>query len=106
MSLLPVDSIDECQNIRAIQLKLLQFCSFDFDPKSQENAFIRFIIYFAFNDSLENKVFIKNHVNRHRSQLIYDIILFHNNFSHFVITDFDSLVKFEICSRIPSSEGF
>ena len=104
--MLPVDSIDECQNIRAIQLKLLLFCSFDFDLKSQENAFIRFIIYFAFNDSLESKVFIKNHVNRHRSQLIYDIILFHNNFSHFVITDFDSLVKFEICSRIPSSEGF
>ena len=29
----PVDRIDGCRNIRAISLKFLLFCCFDFDPK-------------------------------------------------------------------------
>ena len=43
-----VYDFDGSQNIRAILLKFLSFCCFDFDPKIQQNAFIRFIIYFIF----------------------------------------------------------
>ena len=35
------------------------------------------------NDLLASKNFIKNHVNRHLSQLIYDTNLFDNNFNLF-----------------------
>ena len=49
-----------------------------------------------FNDFLAGTKCIKNHVNRHPSQLTYDTNLFGN---------FKSSVKFAICLGIPSSEG-
>ena len=51
--------------------------------------------------------FIKKHVNRHRSQLIYDTNLFDNNFNLFnmFLTNFNSSVESVICLGIPSGEG-
>ena len=43
------------QNIRAISLKFLLFCCFNFDPKISANAFIWFIILFLY-DSMELKL--------------------------------------------------
>ena len=59
------------------------------------------------NDFLASKNFIKNHVNRHSSQLIYDTNLFDNNFNLFnmFLPNFNSSVEFSICSGIPSGEG-
>ena len=58
------------------------------------------------NNFLASKNFMKNYVNRHPSQLIYDTNLFDNNFNLFnmFLTNFNSSVKFAICSEIPSSE--
>ena len=36
--LLSVDDIDGCQNIRAISIKFLLFCCFNFNLKSQQNV--------------------------------------------------------------------
>ena len=59
-----------------------------------------------FNDFLAGTKCIKNHVNRHPSQLTYDTNLF-GNFKLFnlFLTNFKSSVKFAICLGIPSSEG-
>ena len=59
------------------------------------------------NDFLTSENFIKNHVNRHPSQLIYDTNLFDNNFNLFnmFLTNFNRSVEFAICSGIPSGEG-
>ena len=53
------------------------------------------------NDFLASKNFIKSHVNRRPSQLIYD-----NNFNFFnmLLTNLNSSVEFAICSQIPSGE--
>ena len=58
------------------------------------------------NNFLASKNFMKNYVNRHPSQLIYDTNLFDNNFNLFnmFLTNFNSSVKFAICSEIPSGE--
>ena len=59
-----------------------------------------------FNDFLAGTKCIKNHVNRHPSQLTYDTNLF-GNFKLFnlFLTNFKSSVEFAICLGIPSSEG-
>ena len=59
------------------------------------------------NDFLGSENFIKNHVNRHPSELIYDTNLFDNNFNLFdmFLTNFNRSVEFAICSGIPSGEG-
>ena len=51
--------------------------------------------------AIEN--FIKNHVNRHPSQLTYDTNLFDNNFNLFnmFLTNFNSSVEFAICPGFP-----
>ena len=51
-----------------------------------------------FNDFLVSKNFIKNHVNRHPCQLIYDINLSDTNFYLFnmFLTNFNSFVAFAI----------
>ena len=58
------------------------------------------------NDFLTIKNFIKDHVNRHLSQLIYDTNLFDNNFNLFImfLTNFNSSVEFTVCSAMPSGE--
>ena len=58
------------------------------------------------NDFLAGKDFIKKHLNRHPSQLVYNTNLFDNNCNHcnMYLTNFNSFVGFAICSRIPSSE--
>ena len=64
--------------------------------------------YKLFNNSfLASKNFVKNYVNRHPSHLIYETILFDNNFNLFnmFLTNFNSSVEFAICSGIPSREG-
>ena len=55
---------------------------------------------------MASRNFIKNYVNRHPSHLIYDTNLFDNNFNLFnmFLTNFNSSVKFAICSEIPSGE--
>ena len=59
------------------------------------------------NNFLASKNFVKNYVNRHPSHLIYETILFDNNFNLFnmFLTNFNSSVEFAICSGIPSGEG-
>ena len=59
------------------------------------------------NNFSASKNFIKNYVNRHPGQLIYDINLFDNNFNLFKMffPNFNTSVKFVICSGIPSGEG-
>ena len=49
---------------------------------------------------------MKNYVNRHPSQLIYDTNFFDNNFNLFnmFLTNFNSSVKFAVCSEIPSGK--
>lgn len=59
-----------------------------------------------FNDFLAGTKCIKNHVNRHLSQLTYDTNLFGNfKLLNLFLTNFKSSVKFAICLGIPSSEG-
>ena len=59
-----------------------------------------------FNDILAGTKYIKNHVNRHPSQLTYDTNLFGNfKLLNLFLTNFKSSVKFAICLGIPSSEG-
>ena len=57
--------------------------------------------------SSASKNFLKTHVNRHPSQLIYDTNLLDNSFNLFnmFLTNFNSSVEFAICSGIPSGEG-
>ena len=64
------------------------------------------IIILFNNDFLASKNFIKDHVNRHLSQLIYDTNLFDNNFNLFImfLTNFNSSVEFTVCSAMPSGE--
>ena len=59
------------------------------------------------NNFLASKTFIKDYVNRHPRQLIYDTNLFDNNFNIFnlFLTNFNSSDEFAICSGIPSSDG-
>ena len=58
-------------------------------------------------DFLASENFIKNHVNRHSSLLIYDTNVFDNNFNLLnMLTNFNSSVEFAICSRIPLGEGW
>ena len=55
---------------------------------------------------MTSKNFIKYFINIHPSQSIYDTNLFDNNFNLFnmFLTNFNSSVKFAICSEIPSGE--
>ena len=59
------------------------------------------------NNFLESKNFIKNYLNRHPSQLIYDTNLSDNYFNLFnmLLTNFNNYVEFAICSEVPSGEG-
>ena len=58
------------------------------------------------NNFLSSKNFIKNYVNRHSSQLIYDTNLFDSNCNLFnmFLTNFSNSVQFAICLGIPSGE--
>ena len=94
-------------------LKIANFITSLFFTYSTSRIFIglffltctRTIILFN-NDFLASKNFIKDHVNRHLSQLIYDTNLFDNNFNLFImfLTNFNSSVEFTICSAMPSGE--
>ena len=55
------------------------------------------------NDFLASKNFLKNHVNRHPSQLIYDTNLFDNNLFNMFLTNFNSSVEFAIWIPIKSN---
>ena len=58
------------------------------------------------NSFLARKNYIRNYVNRHPSQFIYDTNVFDNNFNPFnMLTNFNGSVEFGICSGIPSGEG-
>ena len=51
-SMSSTDGIDGCRNIRAISLKLLLFCCFDFDPKISRKCI--YSVYNLFYCTLEN----------------------------------------------------